>query len=135
MTTPPTTQARAWIAHELAQLGVPVFVEPPETVAGVCIVLVPGEPWAARKGLAGVWTVVIDVTVLIPMQGGRTMLPRLEAVAHQVAMLPQLRRPPGVADLPTAVTQRWGQTDYLAATIPTQVTVNTQQQQQQEDSK
>lgn len=119
--TAPTTLARAWVADQLAGVGVPVHPEPPETVAGVCIVLVPGEPWATRTGLAGRWVVVVDITVLVPVQGGRTMLARLEQLAHQVAAVPALRRPPGVPDLPQAQTQKWGQGEYLAATIPTAV--------------
>lgn len=126
--TPPTTLARQHVAAALTGLGVPVHPEPPETVAGVCIVLVPGEPWAVRRGLAGSWTVVVDVVILVPIQGGRTMLARLESLAHAAAAVPALRRPVGVPDLPQVQRQQWGQGEYLAATIPTVVHIREEEE-------
>lgn len=118
--TAPTTAARDVVADVLdaAGLGVTVHRAPPESLSGPCIVLVPGDPWAARRGLSGQWQVVVDVVVMVPVHGGRSMLARLEDLTYQVAMLP-LRRPPGRPDLPRVQVQKYGQGEWLACPIPT----------------
>lgn len=127
MLTPPSavsplTEARTHIAEllrgPLKDAGVVLHPEPPEVPGGTCVVLVPGEPWATRKGLAGRWLVTVDITVLVPVAGGRSMLTRLEEVAALVAAQPGV---PG--KVRQAQKQTWANGEYYAAPIPMTVEI------------
>jgi hypothetical protein len=119
----PLTEARHHVAALLTGTGVTVHPEPPETVGGTCLVLAPGQPWASRKGLAGCWLVVVDITVLVPVSGGRGMLARVEDLAVTVATTPGLRPAPGQPLIARAVRQQWSGGDYFAATVAVVVEV------------
>jgi len=126
MTTsvPPLTEAREHVAGlltpTLRAAGVPLHTAPPEVVGGACVVLVPGEPWGVRRGLHGGWRVTLDITILVPVAGGRSMLGRVEELAFLLTSVPGV-----TGEVRRVGLQTWAGGEYFAAPIPITVDVTT----------
>jgi hypothetical protein len=112
----PLTEAREHIHSVLRgalPTGIQIFPEPPETIPGTCVVLVPGaSPWATRSRLSGVWEVSIDVTALTPALGGHLIVRRLEELAVDISTALD-----GALELSLDRAQVWGGVSCFAASL------------------
>jgi len=90
--------ARLAVAAALADVGVPVFDQPPGSLQPPCVVLLPGQPWIASRG-----HVTLDVVAYAnPAGGNSTSLTVLEDIIEAVReALARAVLPYGETDPPT----------------------------------